>query len=172
MPTKSVPKKWMSYEEVATYLLDEVAHHFGLGRVEKKKMVAGRSGTDWELDATGWSKDGTKFFAIECKRHTKTGISQAITGSLAWAIRDTGAAGGILVSPLGLQSGAKKVAKDAGIVEVVLRPDSTTTEYLLQFLNRIHVGLVDTVTASVGESITIILKDVDGNVVDTRNLNG
>lgn len=79
MPTKSVPKKWMSYEEVATYLLDEVAHHFGLGRVEKKKMVAGHSGTDWELDATGWSKDGTKFFAIECKMHTKTGISQAIT---------------------------------------------------------------------------------------------
>lgn len=78
---------------------------------------------------------------VECKRHTTARISQSITGSLAWTISDTGADGGILVSPLGLQDGARKVALKAYIVEVVLDENSTTTDHFLRFLDQIVVGI-------------------------------
>jgi len=156
-------KRWVTYEEVAAYLLDQFAKHFGVERFVGKQLVPGASGTDWELDAKGVGDAGNRTIVVECKRHTKAGISQAITGSLAFTIQDTGAHGGILVSPLGLQAGAKKVAAAANIVEVTLTPDSTTTDYVLQFLNRIHIGLSDTVHIS--EEITIELRDKDGNVI-------
>ena len=113
-------KRWKTYEEVAAYLLNQFAEHFGVGKFEGKQIVAGDSGTEWEIDAKGCSDDGIKFLVVECKRHTKSGISQAITAALAWSIQDTGASGGILVSPFGLQEGAEKVATKAGIVEVIL----------------------------------------------------
>ena len=36
---------WRNYEEVAQYLLGQMAAHFGLGRVEGKQLLAGVSGT-------------------------------------------------------------------------------------------------------------------------------
>jgi hypothetical protein len=160
-------KQWKSYEEVAAYLLDQFAEHFGLGRFEGKQVVPGESGTEWEIDAKGYSEDGKKFVVVECKRHTKTGISQAITSSLAWSIQDTGASGGILVSPIGLQAGARKVAARAGIHEVTLRQDSTTTDYMLRFLSEVCLGVSEKVEVS--ESITITIRDKDGNVIETRH---
>lgn len=136
-------KQWKTYEEVAAYLLNQFAEHFDLGRFEGKQVVAGESGTEWEIDAKGCANNGSNFIVVECKRHTKTGISQAITAALAWSIQDTGASGGILVSPIGLQEGAKKVAAKAGIVEVVLNQDSTTSDYVLQFLNQVCLGFSD-----------------------------
>jgi hypothetical protein len=44
---------WRSYEEVAQYLLGQMAALFGLGRVEGKQLIAGASGTSWEIDAKG-----------------------------------------------------------------------------------------------------------------------
>lgn len=166
------PLAWEKYEEVAAYLLNQFAEEFDLGRVEGKTLVPGQSGTDWELDARGWAEDGNKFVVVECKNHSKAGISQAITASLAFVIRDTGASGGILVSPMGLQAGGKKVAASADIIEVVLRSESTTTDYVIEFLNKIHAGFSDTVNVSVGEHITIVARDEAGNVVDTRELDG
>lgn len=156
-------KRWQTYEEVAAYLLNQFADYFGVGRFEGKQVVPGASGTDWELDAKGIGDNGVRTLVVECKRHTKSGIPQAIAGSLAFTIEDTGAQGGILVSPLGLQSGAKKVAASANIVEVTLTPNSTTTDYVLKFLNGIHVGLSDTVHIS--EELTIEMRDRDGNVI-------
>lgn len=157
---------WQTYEEVAAHLLDRIAQQFGVGRFEGKQVVPGASGTEWEVDARGCADDGSRVIVVECKRHTKNGISQAITGSLAWTIRDVGAAGGILVSPLGLQKGAKKVASSANIVEVVLDQDSTTTNYVLSFLNQIHVGFVSTV--SVTDCLVLELRDKDGNIIERR----
>ena len=162
-------QQWRSYEEVAAYLLEQFAGHFGLGRFEGKQAVPGDSGTEWEIDAKGYSEDGKTFVVVECKRYTKTGISQAITGALAWSIQDTGASGGILVSPIGLQAGARNVAARAGIHEVILRQDSTTTDYMLNFLNEIFLGVSEKVTVSVSESITITIRDQDGNVIGTRH---
>jgi hypothetical protein len=133
--------RWQTYEQVAAFLLDQMAEYFGVGRFEGKQVIPGVSGAQWEIDAKGCSDDGAKLLVVECKRHTTSGISQAITGSLAWTISDTGADGGILVSPLGLQAGAKKVALNAKIVEVVLDENSTTTDHFLRFLDQIVVGV-------------------------------
>ena len=133
-------KPWRDYEDVAQFLLGQMASHFELGRVEGKQVVAG-AGTTWEVDAKGVLEDDEGFVVIECKRHTKQGVSQAIIGALSCIIQDTGAVGGIIVSPLPLQTGSKNLAKSKGIVEVQLYENSTTTCYVLQFLNKIFVGL-------------------------------
>jgi hypothetical protein len=47
-------KTWRSYEEVAQYLLDEFADHFGLERVEEKQKIIGlRSGRKIGIDGRG-----------------------------------------------------------------------------------------------------------------------
>lgn len=159
-------KRWQTYEEVAAYLLNQLAEHFGVGRFEGKQVVTGDSGTEWEIDAKGCADDGSRVIVVECKRHTKSGISQAIAGSLAWTIQEVGANGGILVSPIGLQDGAKKVAAKANIVEVLLDQDSTTTNYVLSFLNQIHVGFSETVRVT--DYVAIEVRDKDGNTVERR----
>lgn len=63
-------------------------------------------------------------------------------------ILNTGAQGGIIVSPLGLQTGAKKVAEASNIESVILDAESTTTEYIMNFLNRIFIGLSDPVEST------------------------
>lgn len=141
-------KRWQNYEEVAAYLLNQMGEHFGVGRFEGKQVVPGSSGTEWEIYAKGCCDDGSKLIVVECKRHTTAGISQAITASLAWTVRETGADGGILVSPLGLQAGAKMVAKSAKIIEVILDKDSTTTDNFLSFLDQIIIGVSERLGAS------------------------
>ncbi|MBY0454228.1 MAG: restriction endonuclease [Burkholderiaceae bacterium] len=158
--------QWKTYEEVSAYLLGQFAENFGVGKFEGKQVVAGSSGTEWEIDAKGCSDDDGNFIVVECKRHTRSGISQAITGALAWTIQDTGASGGILVSPIGLQEGAKKVAAKAGIIEVVLNENSTTTDYFMKFINKFCVGLSSSVNTS--DAITITLTDKNGKVIDYR----
>lgn len=137
-------KRWETYEEVATFLLNRLSEHFGVGRFEGKQIVSGSSGTMWEIDAKGCSDGGGRLIVVECKRHISKGVNQAIAGALAWTMHEVGADGGILVSPLGLQEGAKRVAAKAKIIEVVLDQNSTTTDYMLSFLNQIHVGFSET----------------------------
>lgn len=134
--------KWKTYEEVATYLLGMFAEHFGLSRVEGKQSVPGfRSGTNWSIDAKGISSGAEAFVIIECRRHTTSKEDQEQLGGLAYRIIDTGAQGGILVSPLGFQAGAQKVAQAEDIIHVELDPNSTPTEFSMRFLNQIFVGI-------------------------------
>ncbi len=134
--------EWQTYEEVATYLLNQCAREFGLSKVEGKQSVPGlRSQTEWEIDAKGVSEGNEGFVIIECRRYTTSKQNQGKIGSLAYQILDTGAQGGIIVSPLGLQEGAQKVARAERIVNVQLSPDSTPYEFAMQFLNKIFVGL-------------------------------
>ena len=141
--------KWRNYEEVATYLLDKFADHFGLSRVEGKQPLLGiRSGTEWTIDAKGIRQGSEAFVIVECRRHTTTKQDQEQLGGLAYRIIDTGAEGGILVSPLGFQSGAEKVAQSEGIVHVELHEDSTPTEFSMRFLNQIFVGIHERCHAS------------------------
>jgi len=60
---------------------------------------------------------------------------------LAYRIIDTGASGAILVSPLGFQSGARKVAEAENIQEFFMGPDSTSHAYVVKFLNNVVVGV-------------------------------
>jgi hypothetical protein len=115
------PTAWRDYEEVATYLLNPVARELGLERVEGKQLVEGRrSGTIWEVDAKGICSEGEGIILVECRRYLPDRLDQEAVGGFAYRIRDCGANGGILVSPLGLQAGAEKVAAAEGIDSVDL----------------------------------------------------
>lgn len=103
------PKAWRTYEEVAAYLLNRFAKEFGLKFVEGKQKVEGRrSGTSWTIDAKAVAGDAG-FFIVECRRYTTSKQNQEKSGGLAYRIIDTGASGGIIVSPFGLQEGPPKL---------------------------------------------------------------
>jgi hypothetical protein len=136
---------WRTYEEVAADLLNRFAKEFGLDRVEGKQHVGGgRSGTEWEIDAKGIRHSDGGFMIVECRRNTTAKQSQEKLGGLAYRIIDTGAVGGIYVSPLGFQEGAERVAAAEGIFEVTLNQDSTPTDFVMGFLNKFMVGVSTT----------------------------
>lgn len=155
---------WESYEKVAEYLLGKLAPQFGLSNVEGKQKIEGASRTEWEVEAKGVRGGPDEaFIIIECRKRARK-INQEQIGGLAFRIQDTGAGGGIIVSPLGLQAGAQKVANSKNIVSVVLKSESTEASYVLvlEFLNRIFAG--DTIR--VGDRIHVIARDENGNVTD------
>lgn len=162
MSKKNSPD-WKSYEEIAAIVLNHCAAEFGLARVEGKQHVAGSSGTNWEVDARGWTEGDTAHFVVECKKHENTAISQAITGSLVCAILETDAEGGFLVSPKGLQAGAKKVAAAYNIQEIKLDPRSTPSAYFGEWLGKLRVGFTDEVNVNVSEHLLIKRIDKHGN---------
>lgn len=133
--------RWETYEEVTAYLLDQIARDFGLECVEGKQCVAGlESGTAWEIDAKGICEGQTGFLIVECRRYTTSKVKQKDLAALAYQIIDTGAKGGIIVTPLDVQEGARRVAKAKNIEPVQLDKNSTTTDYILKFLNKIMIS--------------------------------
>ena len=62
---------------------------------------------------------------------------------LAFRITDTGAVGGLVVSPMGLQEGAAKIATSQNIVAVQLDRDANEYEYVLRFLKQVMIGIHD-----------------------------
>jgi hypothetical protein len=139
--------QWESYEQVGTYLLDQFAAEFGLNRVEGKQDVAGqRSGTSWQIDAKGVRQGSDGFLIVEFRRNTTSRQSQEKMGGLAYRIIDTGAKGGIIVSPLGLQEGAEKIAAAENVVNVILNESCNRYEYIMGFLNKVMIGVQDTAT--------------------------
>ncbi len=139
MTTKT--KNWKTYEEVAKYLLNEIAAEFELEQFEGKQSIKGkRSQNSWEIDAKDISGNNETFFIVECRRNTSSRQSQEKLGGLTYRIIDSGAKGGIIVSPLELQKGAKLIAKAENIHHVMLNENCTTSEYILRFLNKLRVG--------------------------------
>jgi len=137
---------WKSYEEVAKYLLNQFSQEFGLARVEGKQHIHGnRSNTSWEIDAKGIKENNEGFIIVECRKYSSSKQNQEKIGALAYRIIDSGALGGIVVSPLGLQAGAKKVANAENIVEVHLNEGCTPLEFSMNFLNMFMVGMHETI---------------------------
>jgi hypothetical protein len=66
----------------------------------------------------------------------------------AKSVHDTGADGGILVNPLGLQEGAERVAAAENIISVRLNEDCNRYEFVLGFLNKIMLGVLDQISIS------------------------
>jgi len=156
--------KWRSYEEVAAYLLNLFASEFALARVEGNQAVVGnRSGTNWKIDAKGCREGDSGFVIVECRRYTTSKQNQEKVAGLAYRIIDTGAEGGIIVSQLGLQEGAERIAASENIVSVRLDKDSTPHEFVLQFLNKVMIGLQDTITFT--HSLKIEMRHRSGNEV-------
>jgi hypothetical protein len=149
MNTLPMKYNWKSYEDVATYLLNKFASDFGLSRVEGKQSILGKeSGTNWEIDAKGFRQNNDSIVIVECRRFTKSKQNQGKLACLAYQIIDTGADGGIIVSPFDLQSGAQLVANANNIITVKLNPNSTPTEFAMQFLNKIFLGIHEQVHAT------------------------
>jgi len=150
--------KWESYEQIAQFLLDQMAEQFDLSRVEGKQKVEGkRSGTTYEIDGKGIAKNGEGFVILECRQYTTSRQKQEDMAALAYRILDTGAKGGIIVSPLGVQEGARKIAEAENVVSVRLGENSTTKNYLLGFLNKIFVGV--TGTLQLPEGVVVAVKN-------------
>jgi hypothetical protein len=163
MSKKKKDPRWRTYEEIATLVLNQCAAEFGIERVEGKQDVVGKSGTTWEVDARAWTAGNASHLLVECKKHENTGISQAITSQLGWQILDTDAEGGFLVSPNGLQSGAKFVAAAANIREIKLDPRSTPSAWFGEWLGKLRAGFTDEVNVNVSEHLLIKKIDKDGN---------
>lgn len=150
-------KKWENYEDIAIFLLNKFAGEFGLDKVEKNKKIEGlRSGTEWAIDAKGIKEGNEGFIIIECRRYTTSRQNQEKIGALAYRIMDTGAEGGIIISPLGIQEGAAKVASAEKIQSVQLHEESTAKKYLLSFLDRIMTGITDAAEAKDSVSCKVI----------------
>lgn len=147
---------WLSYEQVVTDILNKLAEEFDFVRVEGKQTALGlKSGTAWEIDAKGVCSTDGAFFIVECRRHTTSRLSQEQVGALAYRILDTGASGGIIVSPLGLQEGAEKIACAENIISVTLNPDSTIQNYMIAFLDKMHRAMSAMDEAFVTETATL-----------------
>src|SRR4051812_35916433 len=113
-------KTWRTYEEVAQYLLNQFAEHLGLERVEEKQKIVGKlSGREIEIDGRGVKVGDTGFVILECKRY-KDRVEAEKLEALAFRITDAGATGGVVVSPMGLQAGAAKIAASQNIVSARL----------------------------------------------------
>jgi hypothetical protein len=147
---------WLQYEDLARKLLDQIASEFRLKSVDRKQAVKGlRSGTKYIIDAKGITEDGKGFFIVECKHYKKSSkgktkrIDQGKVSDLAYRILDTRADGAILISPIGFQAGAKKIADAENIVSVQLNQDATPTDFVMQFFNKIRVGITMSAKSSI-----------------------
>src|SRR5260370_27712594 len=118
-------KSWQSYEELARYVLRYFSDQLGISDVEAKQRLVGASGTEWEIDAKGVGWGGTGFLVIECKQRTNARLSQATVGALAFTVQDLAAQGAVIVTSIGLQEGAEKVAKHCDFKSLFLTREST-----------------------------------------------
>jgi len=128
----SSEKSWETYEEVARQVLSDIGSHFGLKQVVGKQSIKGKSGTGWEIEIPAYLVNDEGFIIVECRRRSKSRLKQEEAGGLAYRIKDTGASGGIIVTTIGLQEGARKVAGHERINVVILDPDSTKENYIAE----------------------------------------
>ena len=135
-------KNWERYEEVVQQILGHLRTELGFASVEGKGKQPGASGTEWEADAICYRQGDGKMILVECK-HWSRRIDQRTMGQFAFSINDSGAAGGLLVTPIGYQEGAAKVANASKIGMATLNPDATDREYALRIAERLFIGIAD-----------------------------
>lgn len=130
---------WKLYEQAAAIILNDLARHLSLDRVEGNQAIPGlRSKTVWKIESKGCLDGDKGFVIIECRRRNRK-LEQEALGGLAYRISDTGAAGGAVVTPVGLQEGAEKIAKAEKITVVKLSEDSTPAQYAVEFLGKLFL---------------------------------
>lgn len=133
--------EWRRYEVAAKQIIERLRTEFGFSAVEGKQTVDGQSGTQWEIDAKGLTEGPSTFVIIECRRYTTSRLKQEDIAAVAWRILDTGASGALVVTPLGLQEGAAKVAAAAGVRAVRLPADASLESYVVEFLGNLYASL-------------------------------
>jgi hypothetical protein len=125
----SNPQTWRSYEDLARHVLLHFADMLGISEVEAKQRLIGATGTQWEIDAKGVMTDGRGFLVVECKERSAARLDQATIGSLAFTVKDVGAQGAVIVTSIGLQEGAEKVAQHEDFKVVFLPKDGTFEQF-------------------------------------------
>jgi len=137
-------KQWRKYEEVAQFLLDKFADQLGLERVEAKQKIIGLiSGRKIEIDGKGVRQGNGGIVVVECKKF-KDRVEAEKLEALAFRIQDAGADGGIIVTPIDLQAGAKKIAESQDIITVRMPQDSTIENYVFKLFSQVFAGVTHT----------------------------
>ncbi|GAX38799.1 restriction endonuclease [Nodularia sp. NIES-3585] len=138
-------KKWKIYEEVTKQLLQDIKYFVGISHVESKQKIQGQSGTKWEVDVIAYDNNTGKTILVECKNWKNT-VSQETLGGFAYRIKDTDSEGGIIVTTIGLQEGASKIAQHEKITEIKLTIEITDydDDYIAKLSNQIFIKLTDT----------------------------
>lgn len=77
---------------------------------------------------------------VEARRYTTSKLKPGAVGELAYRIGDLGAAGGIIATHIGVQSGGVKIAKSEGIDIFHVDKDSTPTDFKLEGLSKWLAG--------------------------------
>ena len=102
---------------------------------------------------------------VECKStRTRASVKPSLA-NWVWQILDTDADGGFLVSPNGLQAGAKLVAAAADIHEIKLDPRSAPSAWFGEWLGKVGAGFADEVKVGVSEHV--LIKRIDQNGGET-----
>lgn len=152
---------WKRYEDVARDILTALRGHLGMERVEPKQKLPGASGAVWEIDAKGVRLGSGAVVVVECRSGVSKRLSQEDLAGVAFRISDLGADGGVTVSPLELQAGAKLVATAQNITHVRLPVDATPENFVVSFLDKVLV--VRTEVVQIRESLSVVKIDQDGN---------
>ncbi|MBD2129460.1 restriction endonuclease [Microcoleus sp. ZQ-A2] len=138
--------KSQEYENLTRKILndDRLRPYLDLARVETytRSFPGKKTGADWKADAFGYDLDGG-LVLIECKHYKKGKLKQNQVGGFAYTIQDTGAKRGIIVTTLGLQSGAIKVAKAENITLIRLDYNSTDKDFTVHLVNRAVIQITE-----------------------------
>ncbi|QMS90988.1 restriction endonuclease [Nostoc edaphicum CCNP1411] len=132
---------WRKYENYTRKILSDdrvqkyLQEYFNLHNLKikpKRKLIGKKTGTKWEVDAYGYNIDN-HLVLIECKHYEKRCVVQNVIAAFAYIIKDVEAQRGILVTTLGLQSGAIKVAKNENIGLLKVDYNSTEKNFVVHF---------------------------------------
>lgn len=129
------------YEAVTRKIFHNLREHLGIYGVSKEKTKHIGNSTNWTVDASCYKNEDDTLVIIECRRKTTSKINQEEAGGFAFRVGDIGAGSAYMVTPIGFQNGAKKVATAHKIGMAILNVDATDTEYILNVANQLFRGL-------------------------------
>lgn len=152
---------WKKYEAASRQIIQSFCNEFGIASVQSETKLTGKCGTEWSVEGTATLVKGEGFLILECRRYKTKRLNQEALGALAYRIQDTGAVGGIIVSPLPLQKGAQYIADAVNIIPIQIESWSTSVNYLAKILGKTFRGYGFQDTVSVKCSIySIELKTI------------
>lgn len=161
---KSSETAWHSYEEVTRQILDHLKEYLDLDRVEGKQQVQGTVAS-WEIEVVARSAPDHGLLLVECRRKNRR-LPKEELGGFAYRIRDTGAKGGLIVTPIGLQQGARRIAAAENIIEVHLNPEATTDEYVMDVAGKLFRGLVARDSCTMVEAAHVLKVEAEPGTSD------
>lgn len=156
---------WKKYEAASRKIIQILCDEFGIASVQGETKLIGKCGTEWSVEGTATLINGEGFLVLECRRYKTKRLNQEALGGLAYRIQDTGAAGGIIVSPLPLQKGAQYIAEAENIIPIQIESWSTAEYYLAKILGKTFrgIGVKDSIFSAQVRVISIELNSIESD---------